>query len=334
VLDAREQRRAAADATWFDVISAAGMLAFKAAAVEWAVVEVGLGGRLDSTNVLDAPVVVVTNIALEHAEIIGPTLRDIAREKAGIIARASQPIVGMAASHDLASVFADEAAAVGARPPLFVPPLPGAPLAAHNTALARCALRSALPHADADALLPDRLAAAVLSSLPGRMERFCVRVADLDTSGGGGGGGTAGGATLDVTLDGAHVADSVRRVLLEVQAWNGAPPAVLLALGREKDAAAICREIAAVAAPRSLTVTQVSPEDPYMPADELQAIAAAAGAAGVQACASPDVALGRAARSASVSGTHLVVIGSLHLAGRVRPALAAASVAGDRGAAA
>ncbi|HYK93143.1 MAG TPA: cyanophycin synthetase, partial [Thermoplasmata archaeon] len=56
--------------------------------------EGGLGGRLDSTNVLDAPVGVITTIELEHTEILGPTLTDVAREKAGILHRGMRAVVG------------------------------------------------------------------------------------------------------------------------------------------------------------------------------------------------------------------------------------------------
>jgi dihydrofolate synthase/folylpolyglutamate synthase len=70
--------------TWFDVMTAAGFLAMKTAGVEYAVIECGMGGAKDSTNVLGAEVCLLTSVALEHAEIIGPGLADIAREKAGI----------------------------------------------------------------------------------------------------------------------------------------------------------------------------------------------------------------------------------------------------------
>jgi dihydrofolate synthase / folylpolyglutamate synthase len=323
VLDAREWC-GLGEATWFDVISAAGMLAFRNAGVEWAVVEVGLGGRLDSTNVLSAPVAVVTNIALEHADIIGPTVRDIAYEKAGIFCRGCQPIVGMASSDPLASIFDDEATLVGACSPCYIPPASGASLSAHNAALARRALQSALPVRNAAALLPDDSIASILSSLPGRMERFRVCVSELDMTRSK--RSSSGGAVVDVTLDGAHVAASVRRVLGEVASRTTSPPVVVLALGKEKDAAGICCAVAE-ASPPYVVVTRVSPEDPYMDAGELRAVAAAAGIGQVLAYESPDVALARAAERAASEGTHLIVIGSLHLAGRVRPALRSASVA-------
>jgi len=75
----------AAESTWFDVLTATAFLVFAEERVEWAVVEVGLGGRLDSTNVVRGEVCVITNIDLEHTNVLGPTRRDVAREKAGIL---------------------------------------------------------------------------------------------------------------------------------------------------------------------------------------------------------------------------------------------------------
>src|SRR5208282_5219246 len=82
---AHQAKTPAADATWFDLLTAAAFLIFREAGVEWAVVEVGLGGRLDSTNVVNGEIAVVTNIGLEHTEILGKTRAAIAREKAGIL---------------------------------------------------------------------------------------------------------------------------------------------------------------------------------------------------------------------------------------------------------
>ncbi len=80
--------------THFEVLTAAAFRWFADIAVDVAVVEVGLGGRWDSTNVIDGVVAVVTNIGLDHAEVIGPTTREIAIEKAGIIKPGSTAIIG------------------------------------------------------------------------------------------------------------------------------------------------------------------------------------------------------------------------------------------------
>ena len=67
---------------------------FRRRGVDVAVVEVGLGGRLDATNVWDGGVAAITTIGLDHMEYLGPTVRDIAREKAAIIKAGDLAISG------------------------------------------------------------------------------------------------------------------------------------------------------------------------------------------------------------------------------------------------
>lgn len=71
--------------TFFEIVTALAFLYFKRRAVDYAVVEVGLGGRFDATNVVNPLVSVITNISLEHTEILGKDLPSIASEKGGII---------------------------------------------------------------------------------------------------------------------------------------------------------------------------------------------------------------------------------------------------------
>ncbi len=73
------------DVTYFEAITAIGFLYFARSEVDVAVVEVGLGGRLDATNVLTPEVSVITSLSLEHMYLLGNTLAEIAYEKAGII---------------------------------------------------------------------------------------------------------------------------------------------------------------------------------------------------------------------------------------------------------
>lgn len=73
--------------TFFELMTAAALLEFRARGTEVNVLETGLGGRLDATNVCEPEVTVITSIGLDHQEFLGPTLADIAREKAGIIKR-------------------------------------------------------------------------------------------------------------------------------------------------------------------------------------------------------------------------------------------------------
>ncbi len=79
-------------ASFFEATTAIALADFAARGVEIAVIEVGLGGRLDSTNVLDPLVSVVTGVSLEHTDYLGDTIEDIAREKAGI-AKPGRPFV-------------------------------------------------------------------------------------------------------------------------------------------------------------------------------------------------------------------------------------------------
>ncbi len=99
--------------THFEILTAAGYRWFADVAVDVAVVEVGLGGRWDATNVADGQVAAVTNVSLDHAEVIGPTLTDIAVEKSGIVKAGSVVVVGET-DPELAAVFERAAFEVGA----------------------------------------------------------------------------------------------------------------------------------------------------------------------------------------------------------------------------
>ncbi len=101
--------------TEFELKTAVGFVYFAERNVDYAVIEVGLGGRLDATNVLPNPVVsVITNIGLDHVELLGNTLSAIAGEKAGIIKPGSLCVTGIAADVPF-YVVRDVAAARGAR---------------------------------------------------------------------------------------------------------------------------------------------------------------------------------------------------------------------------
>jgi dihydrofolate synthase / folylpolyglutamate synthase len=94
--------------TFFEVTTAVAFELFRRAGVEVAVVEVGMGGQLDATNVLSSEVTAataITTIALDHERYLGSTLRDIAFEKAGIIKRGVPVVVG-ALHADAAAVIA------------------------------------------------------------------------------------------------------------------------------------------------------------------------------------------------------------------------------------
>jgi dihydrofolate synthase/folylpolyglutamate synthase len=133
--------------TYFEALVVAACELFRRARVSVGVVEVGIGGRLDATNVLDPEISVVTNVEEDHLETLGPSLADVAREKAGIFRR-GQPAL-TAATGDGLGILRSEAGRVGARlleiPPSSawddVSPLPGAHQRA-NLALAVAAARA------------------------------------------------------------------------------------------------------------------------------------------------------------------------------------------------
>lgn len=80
--------------SYFEVLTATAFSWFADVAVDVAVVEVGLGGRWDATNVVDAAIAAVTNVSIDHVEYLGPTRADIAAEKAGIVKPGATLLLG------------------------------------------------------------------------------------------------------------------------------------------------------------------------------------------------------------------------------------------------
>ncbi len=97
----------------YEVVTALALLAFREAQVEQAVIEVGLGGRLDATNIVEPAVTVITSISYDHMAFLGPSLTDIAREKGGII-KSGVPLVCSAQAPEAVATLARIAAERGA----------------------------------------------------------------------------------------------------------------------------------------------------------------------------------------------------------------------------
>lgn len=99
--------------TEFEALTALAFLAFREARVDVAVVEVGLGGRYDATNALPPPwVTIFTPVALDHQEVLGPRLTDIARDKAGVLKQGSRAVTAPQAPA-VRRVFKEAADALG-----------------------------------------------------------------------------------------------------------------------------------------------------------------------------------------------------------------------------
>lgn len=308
-LDACEAAGAAAsaarEATWFDVFTAAAFVAMAEARVEWAVVECGLGGRLDSTNVVHAPLVAVTNIYLEHTAVLGPTRVAIAAEKAGIVKPGTTAVVGALAPEDEAAALVERVARERGARSVRVEHAPEDPVELRNLRLARVVLAElarAEPELAARAgdfrLDPFRLdhGAGARVALPGRGERRAL-------------GGTR------VVLDGAHVPESLELVLRDLarDPELTVPPVVVLGMGLEKNAEGLLKALVGCA---DRVLCSSVGEGPYRDAAELAAMARELGL-DARAVPDPAAALDEAVRIAGTSGWVLVT-GSLHLVGALR----------------
>ncbi len=95
--------------SYFEILTGAALSWFADIAVDLAVVEVGVGGTWDATNVIDAQVAVVTNVSVDHVEYLGPTRESIAAEKAGIVKPGSTLVLGEP-DPELAPIFLDRGA--------------------------------------------------------------------------------------------------------------------------------------------------------------------------------------------------------------------------------
>jgi len=105
----------AGQATYFEVTTALAFAVFAEAGVEWAVVEAGLGGRLDATNALTPRSTCVTSIGRDHSDLLGDTLEEIAREKAGIFKPGIPAVIGER-DPAIAAVLLAHARHIGAPP--------------------------------------------------------------------------------------------------------------------------------------------------------------------------------------------------------------------------
>jgi dihydrofolate synthase / folylpolyglutamate synthase len=204
--------------TQFEALTAAAFTEFARRGVEVAVVEAGLGGRWDATNVIGAEVAVLTNVGLEHTRWLGPTVRDIAREKLAVVRPGATLVLGAGLHEDAAA----EAAGAPAGRRLTAPADAGVPLGApgayqrRNFALARAAAAAVLGGLDETTVRR----AAALVRVPGRFEVI--------------------GEEPRTILDGAHNPCGVRALAGSLAELDQPLVAVVSVLD-DKDAAAMLR---------------------------------------------------------------------------------------------
>ncbi|MCX8196881.1 MAG: bifunctional folylpolyglutamate synthase/dihydrofolate synthase [Candidatus Micrarchaeota archaeon] len=103
------------EATFFEVVTAMAFLIFQRHKVEYAVLEVGLGGRLDATNAAEPEIAAISSLSLEHTQILGPTIRHIAHEKCGIARKNVKLVCGMMNEEAKQAIY-EECRVIGAQP--------------------------------------------------------------------------------------------------------------------------------------------------------------------------------------------------------------------------
>jgi dihydrofolate synthase/folylpolyglutamate synthase len=195
--------------------------------VELAVIEAGLGGRFDATNVIDANVCVLTNVGLEHTRWLGPTVRDIAAEKLAVVPANSTLLLGAGVQPEVLELARSVAARRQARLVTLratdtVAPAARGPFQRRNFALARAAAESYLTASGGSVSAQAVRAAAASVRVPGRFE--VVRSSPL------------------TVFDGAHNPDAAV-ALSEALAGTDQPLGLVFGVLEDKDAVGMLRTL-------------------------------------------------------------------------------------------
>ena len=326
VFEECERTNAGEPITVFEITTAAGLLLFARHPADVLLLEVGLGGRLDATNVVDEPLAtVVTPVSFDHADYLGDSIAKIAAEKAGIFKRDVPAIVAAQPREALAVI---ERAAAHARAPIRIagenwtateergrlvyqddaglldlpaPRLPGRHQF-ENAGVAIATLR-ALP---SFSLRPAVFEAVAKAEWPARMQRLSHgKLPSLLPAG------------SELWLDGGHNADGGRAVanaLADLEERVSRPLVLIVGMLASKDAGAFLRNFSGLA--RRLIAVPIPDQQKCIPA---AAIADLARAANIPAQVSSDIAsaLADAARLRLDPPPRVMITGSLYLAGAV-----------------
>lgn len=316
--------------TFFEMTTAIALLHFADCECDWGIVEVGMGGRLDSTNVIQPRLCVITSVGMDHQAVLGDRIEQIAAEKAGII-KPGVPVVSGLRSGEAADVIARVAAhhdvpldrigdAFDLRPVPVPPgqwkaefdyssrqrgPLPGIELAmpgehqCRNAAIAIAAV-DALHHRGELEIQPGAFYTGLREvRCPARCELFAGKPA--------------------VVLDAAHNVDSITALVATLKdRLPGRRPIVVFATSKDKDAAEMMRILQQYG--RHLVLTQYRSNPRVRPAAEL--LEMVADRENVTVTESAEEAIDRA-RSMAAADDAVVICGSFFLAAELRPRLEA-----------
>ncbi|PXW84537.1 dihydrofolate synthase/folylpolyglutamate synthase [Ruegeria sp. P4] len=303
--------------TYFEITTVAGLLAFSRTSADYTLLEVGLGGRLDATNVITPEVSVITPISIDHEQFLGNTLAKIAGEKAGIMKRGVPVVVGPQPDEAM-EVIEDTAMRLGA--PLIAYgqhwhvheergrlvyqderglldlPLPNL-MGAHQIQNAGAAL-AVLRHLGADEAACE--AAVVGAQWPARMQR--LKTGPLVE--------IAGAAEL--WLDGGHNAAAGIALADVLAKLPKRPTHLICGMLNTKDVTGYLRPLAAEAA--SLTAVSIPGEAATLSAEETEA---AAKSVDLQADTAENVTEALKAILARDPNSRVLICGSLYLAGAI-----------------
>lgn len=321
LLDECYEANGGAPITFFEITTCAALLAFARHPADYTLLEVGLGGRLDATNVVDRPrLTVITPVSIDHQQYLGETLAEIAGEKAGIIKRGVPCIVG---PQDEAALEVIEARAARLGAPIIaagqhwhawqergrlvfqdetglldlpLPNLPG-PHQIDNAGAALAALRTLGPGAATEAACT---AAVTRAEWPARMQRLTR-------------GPLAEAAPkAEIWLDGGHNPAAGVALAQTLVAMPARPTHLVVGMLNTKDIAGYLRPLAVRA--DSLTAVSIPGESATLSAQDT---AAAAAAAGIAAQTADSVGAAVAAIAARDPHARILICGSLYLAGGV-----------------
>jgi dihydrofolate synthase/folylpolyglutamate synthase len=304
--------------TYYETLLALALTYFAQERIDVAVVEVGLGGRLDGTNVLQPAVAAITSVGYDHTDVLGETLDEIAREKAGI-AKSGAPLVVADVPREAAIAIESCAAQAGARLVRVADwsrVEPGGSAEAFDVVTARTRYRIHTRVAGAFQRINAATAITVLEqlqpplrvppdavergfaelSIPGRME-------------------IAAGAPA-VVFDIAHNAEKAQHLVAALrERFGGSRVHYVVAVGESKDAAGIVAALATLPGTMTFTSFETAGRRAIAP-QRLMEIAASVGIFG-RAFDDPVEALGAAQRGAAV-GDVVVVTGSTFVVAALR----------------
>jgi len=327
------------DPTEFELLTAVTFRWFAESGIDLALVEVGLGGRLDATHVWDGGVAVVTNVALDHMDRLGPTVEVIAKEKAAIIMRGDLAVTGAWGS--ALDVIARRSRRVAA--PLTVTPpallrasdRDGIEVELGRLGRVRIGLRGrhqAANAAVADATL-DALESAGIARVPGEARRagyaavrWPGRMELVEASASGAASGSAGPAGgREILLDGAHNpagAAALAEALDDIAPFlRPGRSTLVLAIMADKDVDGVIGALTGSTLLRDARVICTAPEGGRaLPADQLAARWRVLAGRPAEVVEKPAAAIDAALSSGSGTGP-VIVAGSLYLVGAARAIL-------------